>query len=177
MSNIKQTTNIDFDIFENDQVFDTATDADRLVDNSLVIPSDDQILTAAPFLSVSLPIDKNSTNASSDGYQMIRGYRNLVKQNFKNLMLTSPGEKIMDPLFGVGVKRYLFELKQRGLESRLEGRIYSQTKKYLSYISIRKVSFSEEQNYNRLGVSVSYFINPLNINEFFNYSTNTEQSL
>lgn len=177
MSNIKQTTNIDFDIFENDQVFDTATDADRLVDNSLVIPSDDQILTAAPFLSVSLPIDKNSTNASSDGYQMIRGYRNLVKQNFKNLMLTSPGEKIMDPLFGVGIRRYLFELKQRGLESRLEGRIYSQTKKYLSYISIRKVSFSEEQNYNRLGVSVSYFISPLNINEFFNYSTNTEQSL
>lgn len=177
MSNIKQTTNIDFDIFENDQVFDTATDADRLVDNSLVIPSDDQILTAAPFLSVSLPIDKNSTNASSDGYQMIRGYRNLVKQNFKNLMLTSPGEKVMDPLFGVGVKKYLFELKQRGLESRLEGRIYSQTKKYLSYISIRKVTFREEQNDNRLGVSVSYFINPLNINEFFNYSTNTEQSL
>ena len=177
MSNIKQTTNIDFDIFENDQVFDTATDADRLVDNSLIIPSDDQILTAAPFLSVSLPIDKNSTNASSDGYQMIRGYRNLVKQNFKNLMLTSPGEKVMDPLFGVGVRRYLFELKQRGLESRLEGRIYSQTKKYLSYITIRKVSFRQEQNDNRLGVSVSYFINPLNINEFFNYSTNTEQSL
>ena len=69
MSNRKQTTNIDFDIFENDQVFDTATDADRLVDNSLVIPSDDQILTAAPFLSVSLPVDKNSTNASADGYQ------------------------------------------------------------------------------------------------------------
>jgi phage baseplate assembly protein W len=177
MSNIKQTTNIDFDIFENDQVFDTATDADRLVDNSLVIPSDDQILTAAPFLSVSLPVDKNSTNASADGYQMIRGYKDLVKQNFKNLMLTSPGEKIMDPLFGVGVKKYLFELRQRGIESQLEGRIYSQTKKYLSYITIRQVSFGEQQNDNRLSVSVSYFINPLNINEFFNYSTNTQQSL
>ena len=177
MSNKKQTTNIDFDIFENDQVFDTATDADRLVDNSLVIPSDDQILTRSPFLSVNLPLDKNTTNASADGYQMIRGYRNLVVQNFKNLMLTSPGEKIMDPLFGVGVKKYLFELRQRGLEAKLEGRIYSQTKKYLSYITNRQVSFGEQQNDNLLGVNVSYFINPLNVSAFFNYSTNTEQSL
>jgi phage baseplate assembly protein W len=177
MSNKKQTTNIDFDIFENDQVFDTATDADRLVDNSLVIPSDDQILTRSPFLSVSLPVDKNSTNASADGYQMIRGYRNLVKQNFKNLMLTSPGEKVMDPLFGVGVRKYLFELRELGVESRLEGRIYSQSKKYLSYITIRQVRFINSSNDNKLGVQVSYFINPLNVQEFFNYSTNTEQGL
>jgi phage baseplate assembly protein W len=177
MSNKKQTTNIDFDIFENDQVFDTATDADRLVDNSLVIPSDDQILTRSPFLSVSLPVDKNSTNASSDGYQMIRGYRNLVKQNFKNLMLTSPGEKVMDPLFGVGVRKYLFELRQLGMEFKLEGRIYSQARKYLSYITIRQVNFINSSNDNKLGVHISYFINPLNVQEFFNYSTNTEQSL
>jgi phage baseplate assembly protein W len=177
MSNKKQTTNIDFDIFENDQVFDTATDADRLVDNSLVIPSDDQMLAAAPFLSVSLPIDKNSTNASADGYQMIRGYRNLVKQNFKNLMLTSPGEKVMDPLFGVGVRKFLFELKELGVESKLEGRIHSQSRKYLSYITIRQVRFINSSNDNKLSVQVSYFINPLNVQEFFNYSTNTQQSL
>jgi len=177
MSNKKQTTNIDFDIFENDQVFDTATDADRLVDNSLVIPSDDQILTRSPFLSVSLPVDKNSTNASSDGYQMIRGYRNLVKQNFKNLMLTSPGEKVMDPLFGVGVRKYLFELRELGVESRLEGRIHSQSRKYLSYITIRQVRFINSLNDNKLGIQVSYFIDPLNVQEFFNYSTNTEQGL
>ena len=177
MSNKKQTTNIDFDIFENDQVFETATDADRLVDNSIIVPSDDQLLARSPFLSVSLPVDKNSTNASADGYQMIRGYRNLVKQNFKNLMLTSPGEKIMDPLFGVGVKRYLFELKQLGIESKLKGRIHSQTRKYLSYITIRQVNFNNPSADNKLNVHISYFINPLNIEEFFNYSTNTKQSL
>jgi len=177
MSNKKQTTNIDFDIFENDQVFDTATDADRLVDNSIIIPSDDQTLARSPFLSISLPVDKNSTNASADGYQMIRGYSNLVKQNFKNLMLTSPGEKIMDPLFGVGLKKYLFELRELGIDSKIEGRIYSQARKYLSYITIRQVRFSNPSNDNRLSVDISYFINPLNIQEYFNYSTNTKQSL
>ena len=177
MASKKQTTNIDFDIFENDQVFDTVTDADRLVENSIIIPSDDQILARSPFLSVSLPVDKNSTNASADGYQMIRGYSNLVKQNFKNLMLTSPGEKVMDPLFGVGVRKYLFELKQLGMEFKLEGRIYSQARKYLSYITIRQVNFINSSNDNKLGVHISYFINPLNVQEFFNYSTNTEQSL
>jgi len=177
MSSKKQTTNIDFDIFENDQVFDTATDADRLVDNSIIVPSDDQLLARSPFLSVSLPVDKNSTNASADGYQMIRGYRNLVKQNFINLMLTSPGEKIMDPLFGVGLKKYLFELRELGTDSKIEGRIYSQVRKYLAYITIRRISFSNPSIDNRLNIDISYFINPLNIEEFFNYSTNTKQSL
>lgn len=32
-----------------------------------------------------------------------------VKQKLKTIILTNPGEKLMDPEFGVGVRRYLFE--------------------------------------------------------------------
>jgi phage baseplate assembly protein W len=173
----KDTINIDFDIFNNDSVSDQTSDADRLVDNSIVIPSDDQILARTPFLSVSLPVDKNSTNASFDGYKMIRGYENLVKQNFKNLMLTSPGEKIMDPKFGVGLRRYLFEQDTLALRSSIEGRVYSQTKKYLPYINIREIKLSEIKDDNKLSVYISYFINPLNMQVVFNYSGNTINQL
>lgn len=177
MSNKKQTVNIDFDIFENDQVFSTTTDADRLVENSLIIPSDDQILVREPFLSAYLPLDKNTENNSSDGYNMIRGYVELAKQNFKNLMLTSPGEKVMDPLFGVGLRRYLFELEKNNLDKTIEGRINAQVKKYLSYITIRQIKFNNDLNNNKLEVNVVYFIRPLNIQQFFNYSVNTVQGI
>lgn len=32
-----------------------------------------------------------------------------IKQNLKMIILTNPGEKIMDPEFGIGIRRYLFE--------------------------------------------------------------------
>ena len=41
-----------------------------------------------------------------------------IKQNFRNLMLTIPGERIMIPDFGVGLPRYLFE-NQNNLNSLL----------------------------------------------------------
>ena len=45
-------------------------------------------------------------------YSLIVSYREEVKQNFKNLLLTSPGERMMNPDFGVGMRRYLFEPRQ-----------------------------------------------------------------
>ena len=45
---------------------------------------------------------------SSDGYALLKTIRTMIKQNFKMLILTVPGERIMDPAYGVGMKTYLF---------------------------------------------------------------------
>ena len=34
----------------------------------------------------------------------------VIKQNFKNLVLTNPGERVMLTDFGVGIRRFLFEM-------------------------------------------------------------------
>ena len=39
---------------------------------------------------------------------MISDISENIKQNFKNLILTVPGERVMLPDFGVGLKQYLF---------------------------------------------------------------------
>lgn len=44
-----------------------------------------------------------------DGIKLIKNFPDLVEQNLKNLLLTLPGERIMDPAFGVGLAAYLFE--------------------------------------------------------------------
>ena len=101
-----------------------------------------------------------------NGIRLITEYRELVKQNFKNLLLTVPGERVMDADFGVGLEPYLFELDNDMLRGRIKGRIEQQVSKYLPYIRIANISFESAQedavvDANLLSVSVEYIIIPL----------------
>ena len=62
-----------------------------------------------------------------------------TQQNLKNLILTCPGERIMMPDFGVGLRNYLFENADGRTESTLRSRIKSQTNKYLPFIEITRL--------------------------------------
>ena len=46
---------------------------------------------------------------SKFGYEMLVTIKQTTKQNLKCLLLTAPKERMMDPEFGVGLKKYLFE--------------------------------------------------------------------
>ena len=83
-------------------------------------------------LSVALPLTISEVFGA---YNLNTNFFELAKQNLKMLILTVPGEKIMDPLFGVGLKRYLFEMNDQGTYDRITERIMQQTKIYLPYIS------------------------------------------
>ena len=72
-------------------------------------------------------------------YRSNKTLKETTKQNFKCLMLTSPGERIMDPAFGVGLRRYLFEPAGTGLSSKIEKKIIDQTKRYLPFIKIMNI--------------------------------------
>ena len=61
-------------------------------------------------LTPQLPLARDAIN----GYTLITDYKTLVRQNFKNLLFTIPGERVMDRDFGIGLKRYLFELDRPG---------------------------------------------------------------
>ena len=75
-----------------------------------------------------------------DGYKLNKSLSQAISQDFKNLVLTSPGERVMDPEFGVGVRNFLFEQASEGLNSSLRERIESQTAKYLPFVLIEDVA-------------------------------------
>ena len=60
-----------------------------------------------------------------------------VKQNFRILLLTAPGERLTDSNFGVGLKNYLFELANEQTYSKVRNRIKEQTSQYMPYITIQ----------------------------------------
>ena len=58
-----------------------------------------------PGLAPKLPL----LYSDEDGaYRLVKSFKELVKQNFKNLVLTAPGERIMDPNFGGWIKKFSF---------------------------------------------------------------------
>tara|TARA_R100000734_G_C3319026_1_gene114068 strand:+ start:1852 stop:2256 length:405 start_codon:yes stop_codon:yes gene_type:complete len=89
-----------------------------------------------------------------------------IKQNFKNLVLTSPGERVMIPEFGVGLFNYLFENVSSDTLDRLVERINEQTQTYLPMIELIEINFetSDEDptlSINEIRLSIKYSISPL----------------
>ena len=113
-------------------------------------------------LTPKLPLTRGDTN----DFVLITTYQELVRQNLKNLLLTNPGERVMDVGFGVGLYRYLFENDNQLLYSKVAGKIREQVSKYLSYVEIIDIIFDSARNNpdldtNFLKVRISYKIIPL----------------
>ena len=107
---------------------------------------------------------------SDDGYALTKTIKEVAKQNFTMLVLTNPGERIMDPEFGVGILAYLFENNTPGVYSQIDARIREQASKYLPFIIIESIDFKSPVTNpgltdNFLGVSISYNIKRLNIGD------------
>ena len=109
-----------------------------------------------------LPLTRDAIN----GYTLITEYKNLVKQNFRNLMFTIPGERIMDPDFGVGVRTFLFEIDNEELHSNLTAKIIQQAGTYMPFVQIMDVAYKSQLNDinidpNLLYIRITYIITPL----------------
>ena len=86
--------------------------------------------------------------------------KDVVKQNFKNLLLTSPGERIMIPDFGVGLRNFLFQQNVDQTVNLILDRVQQQIQRYMPFIEIQEFSPSYEEN--QLIIVIQYFIIPLN---------------
>ena len=113
-------------------------------------------------ISAKLPLHIDSIN----GYGLNQTYKELVNQNFKMLILTAPGERMMDPLFGVGLRNYLFELDSPFTRSSIVERINIQVERYMPFVKIVDISFKSPDDDDRLdtnflGITIKYIIVPL----------------
>ena len=112
----------------------------------------------------------NVTN--EDGpFALLKTIPEIAAQNLKMVVMTSPGERIMDAKFGVGIRNYLFWQYVPATLSDIENRIRSQTAKYLPYIKISNIHFNGGQggvaggvlSDNLLSIRIEYSIVPLEI--------------
>ena len=106
-------------------------------------------------LSPKLPL----TLDSGDGYTSIKKMKTLIKQNFKMLVLTNPGERVMNPDFGVGIRQFLFESFESDVYARIDSKIREQVALYLPIVAIQSIDFGTGGiDDNSLGIRIEYTI-------------------
>jgi len=112
-------------------------------------------------LSLKLPLSRNNT----DGLALIKTVKGLVKQQLKMLVLTNPGEMIMDLQYGCGVEGLLFEQVDNSLMEQVEERIYSQAEIYMKHITVTDIDFAVGSAGGGFGnlvrITINYNINSL----------------
>ena len=81
------------------------------------------------------------------------------KANLRNLLLTTPGERIFQPEFGSQLKSIVFE-QGANIPDRIEEAVRSATDNFLSYINIINVFTIQEQNQVNIQVEFSVPLNP-----------------
>ena len=95
-----------------------------------------------PGLSPKLPLSVDKI----DGYALTKNFKQVAQQNLKMVILTAPGERVMDPNFGVGLRSFLFENASDTTFSLVEERIREQTRIYVPYITIQSINFLSSEN-------------------------------
>ena len=101
-------------------------------------------------------------------YRLTKETTEAMTQNLKMLLLTNPGERMMDPFFGVGIRKFLFEQGTSVVYGKLSSKIYEQAARYLPQINIKNILFNESPlmgsnelaDNNILSVSVEFSIKP-----------------
>tara|TARA_R110002012_G_scaffold26404_5_gene85845 strand:- start:472 stop:867 length:396 start_codon:yes stop_codon:yes gene_type:complete len=101
-------------------------------------------------------------------YNLITDYLSLARQNLKMLVLTSPGERMMDINFGVGLRGYLFEQHTTSLYSDIDTAVRKQTARYLPFIEIQQIDFTVPEDNpdlfpNTLKVKITFRVTPLQV--------------
>lgn len=104
--------------------------------------------------AASLPL----TLDGQDGFVMIDDFAALIRQNLKMLIMTNPGERLMIPDFGVGIRKIIFEISKGNsimlknmrfygdmidAQDFLKGIIEEQLKKYLSLVKLEEFTIEE----------------------------------
>ena len=95
-------------------------------------------------------------------YTVNTTFKDTIQQNFKNLVLTNNGERVMDVNFGVGIRSYFFEPKTSTILADISDKISFQVKKYMPFITINSIEFTGgDDDSNLIGVAITYTIVPL----------------
>ena len=113
-------------------------------------------------VSLALPLRMDSIDGA---YALNKNIVTMTEQNLKMIVLTAPGERIMEPNFGVGVRNYLFQQNTSATAGIIRNRIEQQVKAYLPYVQIADLQvFSPTVQYGNSDALDNTRLNIMNTN-------------
>ena len=110
-----------------------------------------------PLFGPKWPLKKGN----EDVFELYDDVKDQISFYLKCLLLTSPGENISDPGYGVGLRRFLFEQNIASTRDSISSKISSQISRYLPYLDLQDVQIGatdSEIDQNSISVKVVYYI-------------------
>lgn len=115
---------------------------------------------------------------NSDIFQMNDDLKSQISFELKNLLLTSPGENISDPNYGVGIRSFIFDMNTKSSRGRIRSRISNQISRYIPRIIVEDISVTAsgvDVDSNSLNVSISYYFFGNTVSNIFNLDVGKDE--
>ena len=84
--------------------------------------------------------------------------KDAVKVNLVNYLLTNPGERIANPSFGAGLRKFVFEQITEGNLEFIEDKIEEDISNNIPNVNLQSVRVSANPDFNQVTVGISYSI-------------------
>lgn len=99
--------------------------------------------------------------------------RDAIRNNLINFILTEPGEKIMNPLFGAGIYKYVFEQITTPDIEDIEAHIESVITQYFPTIQA-EIKVTPYEDRNAVFITITYSIPDKGINDTIELNLNND---
>lgn len=106
-------------------------------------------------IGVSLPFGRSGTNQL---FNKTYSTKEQIKSNFINLLLTSKGERILNPEFGSELRQLLFENITSPTEENIKNAIITSADIYIPEIQIIDINIDNEYDANTVNVTINYIL-------------------
>ncbi len=87
-----------------------------------------------------------------------------IRNGLVNLFTTSPGEKLLEPEFGLDFRKYLFDNLTREMAADLRGTIYKQVRRYEPRVTLKDVRIVIYEDESEMDIDIYFDVPSLNIN-------------
>jgi uncharacterized protein len=94
-----------------------------------------------------------------------------VKNSLYNLFTTTPGEKLLNPEYGLDFKQYLFLPATVDIAKYIRDEIYSQTARFEPRIKVVNVNITIMEDVNEFDINIYYNVPSLNIHNISMFGT------
>ena len=121
-----------------------------------IFPNDTRACVA---IGVDLPL--NGGVAFRPNYQT----KNAIKNNLINYFLTNPGERPANPLFGAGLRQYVFTQITEGNLDFLKEDIQEKLSSNFPSVVVESIEVTPDHDRNNILVTIKYFVVNTDIND------------
>jgi uncharacterized protein len=119
-------------------------------------------LNPSKAIGIDLPLNGNSV--FKPNYQT----KDSIKSSLINFFLTNPGERYLNPLFGAGLRSFIFEQIEDNNINSLQSTLNSLLQQNFNNINIKSLNILKKEDNNTIIVELKYSINNTNISDNIN---------